>query len=327
MASKTTGLKNIAFELGISVNTVSRALRDCDDISGGTKEKVRQKAFELGYLPNNISQFIRRDGKYLIAVVINSFKNLYFSIVCQKLVAIISQKNYDFTIVFSLNKKMGIEVLKQCISQRVDGIITLLEPDDEAIESARLNNIPVVLVGRDIDKEFIDQVYMNDEDGGKMVANYFINYHKLDKFVYVKMANVECSKRRLKGFEETIRETLPEGQLVVIDEKQAPGELTSLIKKGYNGIFCFNDELAYAVLKQLNLEIPNFRKVYPHMHIVGCDCLNTREDGLIDITSVDFDYDLVCQTAFDLLADRFQNAKRPRKSIELPVILHQRKYF
>ena len=55
---KSVGLKTIAYELNVSVNTVSRALRDCDDISVEMKEKVRQKAYELGYMPNNISQFI-----------------------------------------------------------------------------------------------------------------------------------------------------------------------------------------------------------------------------------------------------------------------------
>ena len=70
MANKTTGLKNIAYNLGISINTVSRALRDCDDISDATKQKVREKAIELGYLPNNVSQFVKRDGKELICIVI-----------------------------------------------------------------------------------------------------------------------------------------------------------------------------------------------------------------------------------------------------------------
>lgn len=325
MANKTTGLKNIAYELGISVNTVSRALRDCDDISDSTKEKVRQKAFELGYMPNNISQFIRRDGRYLFAVVINSMKNLYFSIVTEKLLNIISESGNDFTLVFS-SKKMGVDLVKQCISQRVDAIITLLEPDDEAIEAAKLNNIPICLVGRNIGKEGVDEVFTDDEDGGRMVANYLVNFHKLDKFVYVKMPNAECSKRRQKGFESTIKELMPEAVVQVIDDKQAKTTLIAMIKEGFNGIFCFNDEIVYSILKQLNQEIPNFRKVYPRMHIIGYDCLNTRVDGLIDITTVDFDYDVICQKAFDLLSARLKTPTLPAQSIELPVSLHQRHF-
>ena len=163
MNSKSTGLKSIAYELNLSINTVSRALRDCDDISEATKEKVRQKAYELGYIPNNISQFIKRDGKKLITVVVNSFKNSYFSIVCEKLVHIISEFNYDFALVYSQKSKLDLDILKQCISQRVDGIITLLEPEDDVIDTARLNNIPLVMLGRNVDKDYIDLVYTDDK--------------------------------------------------------------------------------------------------------------------------------------------------------------------
>ena len=97
---KSVGLKTIAIELNVSVNTVSRALRDCDDISDETKLKVRQKAYELGYMPNNISQFIKRDGKNLISVVVNSFNNLYFNIVCEKLIISRIKLYFIHTIVF-----------------------------------------------------------------------------------------------------------------------------------------------------------------------------------------------------------------------------------
>lgn len=63
MIEKNARLKEIAYELKLSVNTVSRALRDCSDISKKTKERVLQKAIELGYMPNSVSQAIKRDEK------------------------------------------------------------------------------------------------------------------------------------------------------------------------------------------------------------------------------------------------------------------------
>ena len=69
------GLKTIAYELGISINTVSRALRDCDDISAKTKENVRRVAQEVGYLPNNLIYSINNKTKS-VALVINNVKRL-----------------------------------------------------------------------------------------------------------------------------------------------------------------------------------------------------------------------------------------------------------
>ena len=199
MANKTTGLKTIAYELGVSINTVSRALRDCDDISDSTKQKVREKAIELGYLPNNVSQFVKRDGKELIGIVTNSFDNPYYSIIFQKLVNIINAYEYDFTVVFTTTNKLTIDVVKQCISQRVSGLITMLDVEDDAVQTLKLNNIPVVLVGRRCDNDYVDQVLTNDEEGGKLVANYLVNYHKIKKCIYIKLANAECSKRSERG--------------------------------------------------------------------------------------------------------------------------------
>lgn len=327
MNSKSTGLKSIAYELNLSINTVSRALRDCDDISEATKEKVRQKAYELGYIPNNISQFIKRDGKKLITVVVNSFKNSYFSIVCEKLVHIISEFNYDFALVYSQKSKLDLDILKQCISQRVDGIITLLEPEDDVIYTARLNNIPLVMLGRNVDKDYIDLVYTDDKLGGQLAAYYLINFHHLDKFVYIKLANAECSRRRFDAFQKAVKELNSDAEIAVINQNQLNTKLIQLIHNQYYGLFCFNDELAYEALKILNKEIPNVRKILPRLHIVGYDCISTRINGFTDLTSIDFDYDEICHTAVKFLLNRFENIKLEQQKIVFTVKLHQRKYI
>lgn len=324
MANRSVGLKNIAFALGISINTVSRALRDCDDISEATKEKVREKAFELGYMPNGVSQFIKRDGKKLVAVVVNSMKNMYFAICCQKLFILLNEKGYDYTIVYTAQKNLTLDVLKQCISQRVDGILTFLEPNDDLIANAKLNNIPVVMIGREIHSEYVSDVYTDDELGGQLVANYLMNYHAISKFVYVKMANVECSKRRQRAFERTIKASMPEAEVLIVDSRQVNSSFFKLIASGYLGIFCFNDELAYRVLDILNEQVPNVRKVYPHMHIIGYDSLSTRMSGLVDLTSIDFDYDAICEKAIELLEERLEKPKES-ESVKFSVKLHVRK--
>ncbi len=327
MAEKSSCLKSIAYELNLSINTVSRALRDCSDISDATKEKVRKKAFEMGYLPNSISQFIKRDGKKLIAIVLNNFKNIYFQIVCDKLVSLLAAENFDFTIVYSPTKKLTIDLLKQCISERVDGIITLLEPEDSIIDHAKLNHIPIIMVGRHLDKDYIDEVYTDDEMGGTLAANYLANYHQINKFIYVKMPNVECSKRRQMAFTEAISSVDSKNEVLILEPKQVNQSMLTLINKGYLGIFCFSDEIAYDVLYTLNKLVPNVRKVYPHLHIVGFDAVSTHMHGLIDITSVSFDYDAICKEALRMLKDRFHDIKRDKQSMMFTVSLHARKIF
>ena len=45
-------MKDIASDLGISVMTVFRALRDYPDVNPATRAEVLQRAMELNYRPN-----------------------------------------------------------------------------------------------------------------------------------------------------------------------------------------------------------------------------------------------------------------------------------
>ena len=320
MNSKTTGLKSIAIELKLSINTVSRALRDCDDISEATKERVRKKAFELGYMPNNITQFIKKYNKPLVAIVVNSFNNSYFSIVMQKLSEVFDKEECDFTVIFTLSKKMDLEVIKQCISQRVDGIITLIEVEDDAVMNAKLNNMPIVCLGRNVDKEFVDCIYNDDEAVGDLISNYFAN-KDIDKFIYIKMSNIECSKRRQYSFIESINKVKPNSEVIVLEEKQVEQKLIGLLDDNYMGIFCFNDELVYRVMEIIKNINPEYKKKYPLLTFVGFDNLSSQIHGFKDITSISYDYDKLCKYAILLIKERFAGRKE-RKSIKFDISLH-----
>ena len=58
MATQVT-IKDIAKILGISVSTVSRALKDHPDISVDTKREVQALAKKLNYSPNVIALSLR----------------------------------------------------------------------------------------------------------------------------------------------------------------------------------------------------------------------------------------------------------------------------
>ena len=52
---KKITLKDIAEVTGLSINSVSRALKDKDSISVETRKMVQQVAKEMGYIPNSVS--------------------------------------------------------------------------------------------------------------------------------------------------------------------------------------------------------------------------------------------------------------------------------
>ena len=62
-------LKDIAAACGVSASTVSKALNDLDDISEKRKAMIRQKAKEMGYLPNMAARALKTKMTHNIGVL------------------------------------------------------------------------------------------------------------------------------------------------------------------------------------------------------------------------------------------------------------------
>src|SRR5262245_59090519 len=72
-------LKDIAERAGVSVMTVSKALRDEPDISANTKTRIKLLAQQLGYVPDSVAQGLRNRTTKLLGLVISSITNPVFA--------------------------------------------------------------------------------------------------------------------------------------------------------------------------------------------------------------------------------------------------------
>ena len=83
MTEKTTyTMKDIARELGVSVATVSRALKDSPRISQEQRERIKAFAREHNFYPNAIAESLRQSKtrpSTLIGVIIPQINHYYFS--------------------------------------------------------------------------------------------------------------------------------------------------------------------------------------------------------------------------------------------------------
>ncbi len=327
MSQRNTGLKSIAIELGLSINTVSRALRDCSDIGESTKELVRKKAIELGYIQSTVASFIKRDEKKLIGVIVNNLDNLYFLAISQKVAKLAFLKGYDFTFILTFRDYVDNEIIKQCLSQRVDAIISTLVLNEKTIDMCRLNAIPVCLIGQNVpEDDYCDYVFSDIDNGVVLMANYMANFHGIRHLVYVTNDNATASNSRYVRIKATLEKIDPKIDIISLNIQEICSRINNLISDSYFGYICFNDELAYALLNRLNKEIPNIRKIYPHLHFIGYDGLCTMIEGLIDLTSVSCNYEEMCRKGFERIETRLNSAEAIKgEKIKMPVFLHQRK--
>lgn len=285
------GLKHIALELGISVVAVSRALKDCGDISDNTKRKVRQKAIELGYVPRPL----KKSDHKTIAILVDSLGSPFFGMIAEKMIEELKQYNCITTFIPTAQNYACKDNVKEALELSVDGIISFLVPHQDAYEMVLLHCIPFLLFGRYVEDPRMNIVYMDDYQGGQLAASYLLG-KGANKLCYIGVDNIECSLRRQKGFVE-------EGQKnnvnnICIIQSDEINNVEKLIDDGYKWFFCFDDELARHLLS-----LQKDKNIY----VIGYNGSSRFSSRYESFTSIYANYDLMIKDTINILMDKIIN--------------------
>lgn len=131
---KNTTLKEIALELGISITTVSKALKNYVDVSPKTKQAVLDLAQKLHYTPNSFAVNLRTKESKTVGLIIPEVVHPFFSGIINGIIDE-AEKNGYLVIILQSNETMELEKkqVELLINKRVDGILLSLsnESNDE----------------------------------------------------------------------------------------------------------------------------------------------------------------------------------------------------
>jgi len=159
-------LRDIAYALGLSVSTVSKALRDSYEISKDTKERVIAYARTNHYLPNRMAKSLKEGKSGSIGVVVCSIDNSFVSRMLDGIDGVCAQAGYDIVIMQSKESLVQEKsCLKQLEARGVEGI--LISPSAETIGfehllALRETGMPIVLFDRISERFESDQVGINN---------------------------------------------------------------------------------------------------------------------------------------------------------------------
>lgn len=172
-------IKDIAKQLGISVSTVSRALRDTYDVSQETRDKVLAKAEELNYKPNFNATGLVQNSTRKIGVLIPSITNYYFSTV----ITGIQEKALEdgFTIVLYItNDDPAIEskMLRELTLSSLDGLLVCITSKTQSPDSfleLLQEGLPIVFFDRIMNIEGTSKVMQDDQTGAFRAVEHLVN--------------------------------------------------------------------------------------------------------------------------------------------------------
>ena len=253
---KKVTLKDIAAKTGLSVNTVSRVLNKKPYYTKEVEEKVTAACKELGYIVDMNASGLRSGSTHTIAILFDDLINPFYSYTTDIISKRFEENGYN-TIIFSNNGKsayVDYEMMRSVMARKPDGILSFLEPEEDMVDFIKQTGIPFVIFGRDGSPYGMVGIDADEEYGGYLAGKHLLDrgYRKL---AYIgSWHDVKVCLDRERGFERALAENkmkLDPSRVFYIRELDFNDMIDSLLKSGADGIFCFNDIIAFIVIEAL----------------------------------------------------------------------------
>ena len=321
-APRPVTLQDIAKATGYTVNTVSRALKNKDDISRETCGRIQKVAREMGYVRNYLASSLRSGRTKTLAMISGSMTNPFYAILADLIEQEAARLGYSLVILGSRDDPATeLRAVEMALSRQVDGVlITPCSFDSPALSALRASRVPFVLLSRYQEGTQDDCVYCDDEEGGYLAGKYLIEtgHRKLAMLTYHQV--VFSSRERFSGFRRACTEAgLPEDHVFfscLEDPTAILSQLRDWMAQGVTGLFSFCDVEAWNSITLL--EGAGFR-IPEDLTVVGFDNILGYIRFPKPISSVDCHLQEEACQAIDLIRRRIHEPDLPPQQIRLPV--------
>ena len=270
MKQRRTSLKDLADKLGVSIATVSRALRNSHEVGEEMTQKVKKLAKELNYRPNPFAQSLRKEAPRVIGVIVPNLVTHYYAAVLDGIEDYASKLGYS---VISSNShedhEREAQALDNFLNMRVEGIIACLAQDTtdySHFEQLHEMGVPLVFFARCCLEDMFSQVVGNGDVAAQEATQHMIETGSRRVAFIGGPNHLDMVRRRKHGYLEALRENrIPIARDLVVCDKidfDVARKATLRLLEGENppdAILAFNDIITYAAfdaIKSKGLRIP-----------------------------------------------------------------------
>lgn len=263
-------IKDIAIELGISISTVSRAIRNQADVNISTRKAVLELAEKLDYHPNRASLSLLKKHTNTIGVLVPNL-DYFFSIAIKGIDEAALEGGFTVMACQS-NEAYGKELinLKRLLESGVDGFIISVSSETKLIDHFKKiedKGIPVIFFDRDINGLQSPKILLNNFEGGYIATKHLIEqgYKKIaflggPEKMSISNQRFEGYKSALKEFGLKISSKLIEHGSFNRDYAFVTTEEMLKAKQRPDAIFAMSDRLAIGAMmaiKKAGLKMPD----------------------------------------------------------------------
>lgn len=289
-------MKDIARDLGVSVVTISKVLRDHPDVGEQTRERVLARVKELDYRPNLAARSLVTGRTYLVGLVVPDLLHPFFAEIAKSLSDALRQNGYSL-IVSSSDEDPELEEqeINHLLARRLDTlIIASCRSSVELFLRIEKQKTPYVLIDRCFPGLSANFVGVDDEIVGRLATQHLIDIG-CKRIAHIRGPETSPARNRLKGYKRVLKQAGLEitDKWIVAERKGDVGTRESGAKamchllgleQRPDGVFCFNDPLAMGAM---NYALDQGLRIPDDIAVIGCGNLHYGDSLRVPLSSID----------------------------------------
>ena len=273
-------IEDVARAAGVSVATVSRALRGLDNVAQSTREKVEAVAAELDYRANPAAAQLATGSSRTVLVSVSNLAGWYCAQVVGGAEAVLSEAGYETKVMGVAGVEARQAFVEQALrmSKSVDALILVdirLEPDET--EALRGSDIRVATIGNAYPG--LSSVRPDDISAARLAVDHLLDLGHTRIALIEGMPEdpmrTEVSWRRRDGYEQALArrqialdpDLLQAGYFSIDGAQEAMLRLLALDEPP-TAVFAISDEMAMGAMGVIR---ESGRSVPGDISVIGVD--------------------------------------------------------
>ena len=283
-------MKDIAEDLGVSLVTVSKVLRNKTDVGEVTRKRVLQRVRELNYQPNMLARGLASGKSYSIGLIVPDLVHTFFAELAKGVSAGLRKGSYQL-ILASAEEEPELErqEIEHLLARGVDALlIASCQNNTGGFKSLVSSKVPYILIDRSLSKLNAPFVGTDDVLAGRLATEHLVHLGR-ERIAHIGGELVSTSLGRLNGYKEAlaahhipfrkelvvIRSRLEEAGVQIGDH--AMSDLLKLRQRP-DAVFCYNDLTAVGAIRCL---LTHKLRVPEDVAVIGCG--NLRLSGYLEV--------------------------------------------
>lgn len=317
-------IREVAESAGVSYATVSHVINNTRVVTQETRERVLAAMTALDYHPNALARSLRQGKTNTLGLVLPDSANPFFAEISRSIEDEAFKKGYS---VFLCNTELDtqrelfyVDVLSK---KQVDGIIFVAAGDQpDSLDFLRRQNMPVVMIDRDLPNVEVDAVLTDHQLGGFLATRHLIELGHKHIACVAGPSSITPSAERITGYRRALGEaglSVDESLIIRGDYHAQSGmEITNSLLKMEprpTAIFALNDLMALGALRaaaEAGFSVPR------DLAVVGYDDLELARFTNPPLTTIAQPKKEIGTQAVGLLASRIAQRSRPPSRLVLP---------